>query len=290
MTRLSSPEGVTCWVFSDQYALILSIRATALGRRAQVTLLDAAGPGAWALMSGAGRHSLTEDTMGVRGRAGTITLRREDGSCRLFGSVPRFQGDEEMLFDLRVSGPARGNLLPANEAAGPALPRWTGPLRAEGRAELGGAEYLLAPAHSFAMMEETDGETGSPAARTAVAAGWVNGAPAALVLGGETEASMLIFGGRQWTLRPPDWQTPDPGANGAAAQGPWRITGKADAWELTFEPLAEQHRAARRLLQRHGAETLIFGRFSGFVALENGRKIPVRRLAGAIRLWRGGSP
>ena len=241
------------WVLSDQYALHAVMTRRGIVRAAALTLLDAAGGGtkAWRrIVSGGIRASAT--------RGCDLALSREGDAYRLVGRADRFRGDEPLLLDLRLTGqPADGRV---------------GVMLAQGRAEIGGEEYLFAPAHSFALLQEGK-EAGC--GRGLVAAGRLEGVPAGLMMGNE---SVLLIGSRVWNLGEAVWRLP--GGNG----GPWRLTAGDGRAELTFEPRTQQQTEQRAPLRRKNAETQVFGHVSGVIRLENGRHITLRRMAGAARL------
>ena len=290
---------VKCWIFSDQYALCLTMEQRSSLRRASVALLDASGgetgQRSWRGIALGGQCLVpSPERVSVRGRNSALTFQREGSTRRVFGCAEGFREDQALLFDLRLTGGQEAD-IPAffpEQARRCSRRRFTGCLRAEGRAEMVGEEYLFAPAHSFALLEEgVDDLRGCPSMESA-AAGWIEGTAAALLLDGTTQENVLMMAGRTWKLGPLSWNNPGPVSPGSAARSAeknaasdllWQFIGPDGRGALTFNPLAEQSGTPRGIFLRKESEIQIFGHFSGQLRLENGRTVTFRRLSGAVQ-------
>lgn len=296
---------VKYWIISDQYALCLAVEGKGLMRSASVTLLDAGGgrtgERTWRRIAGGGWRLFPDASrISVRHRGCAVTFQREGSARRVFGCAERWAEDQPLLFDLRLTG--RLDSDTGIFAAFPEQGRWfgrrvAGALRAEGRAAIGGEEYLFAPAHSLGLLEEGAGiPRGCSAETQALMSGWIDGTPAAILLDGAARESVLMLAGRAWKLGPIAWD--DPGAvsahqaapSASAFPVPRRLASLDGRVTLAFDPLAEQRGPCRRFFRRKGEEIRVFGRFSGTIRLENGRTVPVRQMSGIVRRLIPGRP
>lgn len=281
---------VKYWIVSDQYALSLTVEQRGMLRSASVTLLDAVGgrtgERAWRQLAPGGQRAFSSSArIGVRSRNSAVTFQLDGSARRVFGCAERWAEDQPLLFDLRVTG--WPGVVAAFQTPFPGRARWfvTGVLRAEGRTEIGGEEYLFAPAHSLGLLEQGTGVwRGCPATDRAEAAGWIDGAPAALLLDGASQENVLMMGGRAWKLGLGTWGDPGPVSPGQAMQSAaYRQFISTDGRvALTFEPLTEQRGMRRRLFRRGAEKIQVFGRFSGIIRLDNGRTLTLRRMSGVM--------
>ncbi len=291
---------VKYWIVSDQYALCLTVEQKGMLRSASVTLLDAVGgrtgERAWRRIAPGGQRAFSStERISVRSRNSAVTFQQDGWALRVFGCAERWAEEQPLLFDLRLTG--LPGVVAAFQTPFPGHARWfahrgvTGVLRAEGRAEMGGEEYLFAPAHSLGLAEEGTGVfRGWPPMDRAAAAGWIDGAPAALLLDGASQGNVLMMGGRTWKLGPVAWGdpgavSPDPAMQSAS---PRQFIGTDGRVTLTFDPLAEQRGTRRRLFRRGAEIAKVFGRFSGSIRLDNGRTVTLRRLSGVMLRHPGG--
>ena len=158
-------------------------------------------------------------------------------------------------------------------------------LRAEGKAEWNGNEYLFAPAHSFAVLDWGRGVwTYENTWYWGSASGLADGVPFGFNIGygfGDTSAAsenMLFYDGVAHKISQVKFEIPmKDGKEDYLA--PWRFTSDDGRFEMDFAPIIDRASCTDFKILCSDQHQ-VFGRFTGTVMLDNGRKIAIRELLG----------
>lgn len=155
-------------------------------------------------------------------------------------------------------------------------------MSATGRITFDGEAYEFAPDRAFGLLDWGRGVwTYDNTWYWGSASGLVDGVSFGFNIGygfGDTSAAsenMVFYDGRAHKLDRIDWHMPASGFDTAS----WTFTSNDGRFEMSFEPLID--RAARfdiKLLR--SIQHQVFGHFTGFVVLDDGRKLEIKRFQG----------
>jgi hypothetical protein len=153
---------------------------------------------------------------------------------------------------------------------------------ATGRITFDGKPYEFAPDRAFGLLDWGRGVwTYDNVWYWGSASGLVDGASFGFNIGygfGDTSAAtenMVFHDGRAHKLARIDWHIPASGFDTA----PWSFTSTDGRFEMTFEPLIDRAATFDIKLLR-SIQHQVFGHFTGFVVLDDGRKLEIKRFQG----------
>ena len=278
-------------ITSDRYALALTIADNGYMGLDSVSLLDFDGPWEQTVspmcLLPRGKRGLPATSergdIRVSGKGYEMAFLNDGRIRRLYGHMDHFRDGQPIQFDVTLSAPPRDSMVIVTPF--PSKPRAfyynqkINCLRAEGKAEWGGREYLFAPAHSFAVLDWGRGVwTYDNTWYWGSASGLADGVPFGFNIGygfGDTSAAtenMLFYNGQV--------RFEIPMKDGAEDYlSPWRFTSDDHRFEMDFSPLLD--RAAKTDFKVLCSDQhQVFGRFSGTAVLDDGRKIRIRDLLG----------
>lgn len=297
----ASPLRIKEWdyycVCSDRYALALTIADNGYMGLDSVSLLDFDAP--WEqtvsrmslLPLGKKMLPASSEKGNVRaaGRGYELTFENDGKTRRLYGHMDAFREGKPLLFDLTLSAPPDDSMVIVTPFPGKPRAFYYNQkincLRAQGRAEWNGREYLFAPAHSFAVLDWGRGVwTYENTWYWGSASGLAGGVPFGFNIGygfGDTSAAtenMLFYDGRAHKLSRVTFHIPMKDGR-ADYLSPWRFDSDDGRFEMDFAPIID--RAARtdfKILCSHQHQ--VFGRFTGRAVLDDGRVISIRDFPG----------
>ncbi len=216
----------------------------------------------------------------------SISYAHEEGGRRVRVRAPGFGGGRGLAADLFLAQPPMDRMAIATPFA--AAPRSfyynqkINCLRADGAATLGGERFVFKPDAALGVLDWGRGAwTYDNTWYWRSASGFVDGRAFGFNIGygfGDTSAAsenMLFLDGRAHKLAEVTFHMPA----GAPASAPWRFTSSDGRFEMRFAPILD--RASNVDLgviksDQHQA----FGRFSGHVVLDDGRRLEITDLLG----------
>jgi hypothetical protein len=215
-----------------------------------------------------------------------LSFRHEAGGRRLAIDCPGFAGGKGLKGELRLSQPPMDRMVIATPF--PDAPRAfyynqkINCMPAEGEVVFGGKTFRFEPASAFGVLDWGRGVwTYDNTWYWGSASGLVGGKPFGFNIGygfGDTSAAtenMIFFEGRAHKLADVAFHIPPGTYDGA----PWRFTSSDGRFEMDFEPIVDRS-AEFDLKVLRSVQHQVFGRFSGHVVLDDGRKLEVTRLLG----------
>ena len=284
-------------ITSDRYALALTIADNGYMGLDSVSLLDFDGPWEQTVspmcLLPRGKRGLPATSergdIRVSGKGYEMAFLNDGRIRRLYGHMDHFRDGQPIQFDVTLSAPPRDSMVIVTPFPGKPRAFYYNQkincLRAEGKAEWGGREYLFAPAHSFAVLDWGRGVwTYDNTWYWGSASGLADGVPFGFNIGygfGDTSAAsenMLFYNGQAHKLSQVRFEIPmKDGAEDYLS--PWRFTSDDHRFEMDFSPLLD--RAAKTDFKVLCSDQhQVFGRFSGTAVLDDGRKIRIRDLLG----------
>jgi hypothetical protein len=151
-----------------------------------------------------------------------------------------------------------------------------------GRVTFDGKAYEFTPDRAFGLLDWGRGVwTYDNTWYWGSASGLVDGVSFGFNIGygfGDTSAAsenMIFYDGRAHKLDRIDWHIPPAGFD----KGPWRFTSNDGRFEMTFTPLIDRAATFDIKLLR-SIQHQVFGHFTGFVVLDDGRKLDVQHFLG----------
>ncbi len=297
----ASPLRIKEWdyycVCSERYALALTIADNGYMGLDSVSLLDFDGPfehtrSRMRLMT-LGRRGLPatseQGNISTRGKGYEMTFENDGKPRRLYGHMDGFAEGQPLLFDVTLTQPPRDSMVIVTPFAGKPRAFYYNQkincLRAAGRMEWGGREYLFAPAHSFAVLDWGRGVwTYDNTWYWGSASGLADGVPFGFNIGygfGDTSAAtenMLFYDGRAHKLSNVRFVIPQKEGR-EEYLSPWRFTSDDGRFQMDFEPILDRA-ACMDFKLLCSDQHQVFGRFTGTAILDDGRAIPVRRMIG----------
>ena len=155
-------------------------------------------------------------------------------------------------------------------------------MSATGRVTFGDESYEFAPDRAFGLLDWGRGVwTYDNTWYWGSASGVVDGVSFGFNIGygfGDTSAAsenMVFYEGRAHKLDRIDWHIPASGFDMA----PWTFTSNDGRFEMGFEPLIDRAATFDVKLLR-SIQHQVFGHFTGFVVLDDGRKLEIKRFQG----------
>lgn len=286
-------------VTSDRYALALTVAHNGYLYMDSISLLDFdenTQATKSVILPPIGKRQLPatseKGNIHVSGKDYGITFENEGARRRLFGHMENFpnsRSGKTLLFDVTLTRAPRDSMVIVTPFAGKPRAFYYNQkincLRAEGRVLLGEKEYLFSPAHSFAVLDWGRGVwTYDNTWYWGSASGLAAGVPFGFNLGygfGDTSAAsenMVFYDGRAHKLNQVTFEIPM--KNGREDYlSPWRFSSDDGRFEMDFQPLMDRS-AKIDLKVICSDQHQVFGRFTGFAVLDDGRRIEVRNLTG----------
>ncbi len=284
-------------ICSDRYALALTIADNGYMGLDSISLIDF--DGAWeqtvSRMSllPLGRRALPASSRQgdcrAAGKGYEIAFENDGKRRRLYGHMDAFAQGAPLYFDVTLTDAPRDSMTIVTPFAGRPRAFYYNQkincLRAAGRAEWNGNEYLFAPAHSFAVLDWGRGVW--PYKNTwywGSASGLAEGKPFGFNIGygfGDTSAAsenMLFFDGAAHKLSRVTFEIPMR-AGKEDYLSPWRFTSDDGRFEMDFQPILDRA-ACTDFYLLCSDQHQVFGRFTGTAVLHDGRRLAIRDLLG----------
>ena len=225
----------------------------------------------------------------VSGKGYDITFQNDGKKRRLFGHMENFAKGMPILFDITLTDAPRDSMVimtpyKENEKAF-YYNQKINCLRAEGRVEYEGEEYLFAPAHSFAVLDWGRGVwTYKNTWYWGSASGLIGGVPFGFNIGygfGDTSAAtenMLFYDGIAHKLDQVTFHIPEKDGK-CDFLLPWKFTSNDGRFEMDFEPIIDRA-ALIDLKVLCSDQHQVFGYFTGKAVLDDGTVLEVKKLLG----------
>ena len=225
----------------------------------------------------------------VSGKGYEITFLNDGKKRRLFGHMENFSKGQPILFDVTLTHAPKDSMViitPYKEDEKAFYyNQKINCLRAEGRVEYEGQEYLLAPAHSFGVLDWGRGVwTYKNTWYWGSASGLVGGVPFGFNIGygfGDTSAAtenMLFYNGIAHKLENVTFHIPE--KNGQCDfLSPWKFTSSDGRFEMDFQPIIDRN-ALIDLKLLCSDQHQVFGRFNGKAVLDDGTEIRIQNFLG----------
>ena len=225
----------------------------------------------------------------VAGKGYEISF-ENDGSVRhLRGHMDRFTKDSGITFDLALTDAPEESMVIVtpfrNHPEAFYYNQKINCMRVEGTITLGGREYRCDPADTFAVLDWGRGVwTYDNTWYWGSASGLVDGVPFGFNIGygfGDTSAAsenVLVYDGKIHKLKQVTFEIPEKDGK-EDYLSPWNFTSSDGRFEMKFEPIMDRC-AKTDLLIICSDQHQVFGRFSGSVVLDDGRKLQIDHLTG----------
>lgn len=222
-----------------------------------------------------------------------LAFRHEAGGRRLAVDYPGFAGGRGLRGELWLDQPEMDRMVIATPFAGAPRAFYYNQkincMPASGEIETGGVKYRFDPAGAAGVLDWGRGVwTYDNTWYWGSASGLLDGSPFGFNIGygfGDTSAAsenMVFHEGRAHKLDRIAFHIPQGAAPGAPKDyegAPWRFTSNDGRFEMRFEPVVDRAAAFDLVLLR-SIQHQVFGHFSGFVILDDGRRLEVERLLG----------
>ena len=282
---------------SDRYALALTIADNGYMGLDSVSLLDFDDP--WektvskmSILPLGKRNLPPTSEKGIsksQGKGYEIVFENDGKKRRLYGHMDDFKDGAPIFFDVTLTAEPRDSMVIVTPFTEDPKAFYYNQkincLRAEGKAEWNGNEYLFAPAHSFAVLDWGRGVwTYENTWYWGSASGLADGVPFGFNIGygfGDTSAAsenMLFYDGVAHKISQVKFEIPmKDGKEDYLA--PWRFTSDDGRFEMDFAPIIDRASCTDFKILCSDQHQ-VFGRFTGTVVLDNGRKIAIRELLG----------
>ena len=225
----------------------------------------------------------------VSGKGYEITFQNDGKKRRLYGHMENFGKGMPILFDVTLTAAPRDSMVimtPYKEKETAFYyNQKINCLRAEGRVEYEGQEYLFAPAHSFAVLDWGRGVwTYKNTWYWGSASGLVGDVPFGFNIGygfGDTSAAtenMLFYNGIAHKLEHVTFHIPEKDGK-CDFLSPWKFTSSDGRFEMNFEPIIDRS-ALIDLKLLCSDQHQVFGRFTGTAVLDDGTEIHIQNFLG----------
>ena len=223
------------------------------------------------------------------GKEYEIVFENDGIKRRLYGHMENFHEGQSILFDVTLTREPSDSMVIVTPFPGKEKAFYYNQkincLRAEGKAEFGGREYLFAPAHSFAVLDWGRGVwTYKNTWYWGSASGLHEGAPFGFNIGygfGDTSAAsenMLFYDGKAHKLSQVKFEIPQKDGKDDFLS-PWRFTSDDGRFEMDFRPVMDRS-ALTDFKVLCSDQHQIFGYFTGTATLDDGRKLEIKNFLG----------
>ena len=298
----ASPLRIKEWdyycIVSDRYALALTVADNGYLYMDSVSLLDfdERSQATWSsiLPPFGGRRLPATSARGdisVSGKDYAISFENDGKQRRLYGHVDRFPNGngKPLLFDVTLTGAPRDSMVIATPfAENPKAFYYNQKIncmRVSGSIKFKDREYLCDPADTFAVLDWGRGVwTYDNTWYWGSASGLADGVPFGFNIGygfGDTSAAsenVLFYGGKIHKLSQVRFEIPVKDGR-EDYLSPWTFSSDDGRFELRFEPVMDRS-AKIDALVICSDQHQVFGKFSGTVILDDGRKLQISGLTG----------
>ncbi len=216
----------------------------------------------------------------------SVAFRHEAGGRRLTIDCPGFGRGRGLKGELRLEQPPMDRMVIATPfARAPRAFYYNQKINcmpADGEMTMGGELFRFAPGSAFGVLDWGRGVwTYDNTWYWGSASGLVEGKPFGFNIGygfGDTSAAtenMVFFDGHAHKLAGVKFHIPHHTYDGA----PWRFTSSDGRFEMDFAPIIDRSAVFDLKLLR-SIQHQVFGHFTGFVILDDGRRLEVNRFLG----------
>lgn len=215
-----------------------------------------------------------------------LAFRHEPGGRRLNVDFPSFAKGQGLSGEIQLSQPPMDRMVIATPF--PRAPKAfyynqkINCMPASGEIRVGSNSHVFRPESAFGVLDWGRGVwTYDNRWYWGSASGLVDGVPFGFNIGygfGDTSAAsenMLFYAGKAHKLDQVKFHLPEGTFDGA----PWKFTSNDGRFEMMFEPIIDRAAAVDLKILR-SVQHQVFGWFSGFVILDDGRKLEVERFLG----------
>lgn len=237
------------------------------------------------------RHLPATSARGIshtKGKGYEMTFDNDGKKRRLYGHMDGFGGDT-LIFDVTLRDEPRDSMVIVTPFPGKEKAFYYNQkincMRADGKVEWKGREYLFAPAHSFGVLDWGRGVwTYKNTWYWGSASGLHEGVPFGFNIGygfGDTSAAsenMLFYDGKAHKLSQVTFEIPQKDGKDDF-MSPWRFTSDDGRFEMDFQPFMDRA-ALTDFKVLCSDQHQVFGRFSGTATLDDGRKLEIRNFLG----------
>jgi len=284
-------------VQSDRYALALTIADNGYMGLDSISLLDFDGPWEQTVSKMSfftlGKRRLPSTSKEGRshtaGKGYEMTFENDGKRRRLYGYMENFKNGLPIHFDVTLFGEPKDSMVIVTPFKDRTKAFYYNQkincLRAEGKAEWNGQEYLFAPAHSFGVLDWGRGVwTYENTWYWGSASGLVNQVPFGFNIGygfGDTSAAsenMLFYAGRAHKLSQVKFEIPMKDGK-EDYLSPWKFTSDDGRFEMDFQPIIDRA-SLTDFKVLCSDQHQVFGYFTGTAVLDDGRKLEIRNLLG----------
>ncbi|MCE9649871.1 MAG: DUF2804 domain-containing protein [Parvibaculum sp.] len=216
----------------------------------------------------------------------SLSFRHVPGGRVLGVDYPEFGGGRGLRGEIHLAQPAMDRMVIATPF--PKAPRAfyynqkINCMAASGEVDFGGKSYSFEPSSAAGVLDWGRGVwTYDNTWYWGSASGFVEGRPFGFNIGygfGDTSAAtenMVFLDGKAHKLGDVTFHMPEGAYDGA----PWKFTSGDGRFEMDFEPIVDRS-AVTDLKILRSIQHQVFGRFTGFVILDDGRKFAVERFLG----------
>ena len=225
----------------------------------------------------------------VSGKDYEIAFDNDGTQRRLHGHMMNFSGEKGITFDLALTNaPEESMVIVTPYKDHPEAFYYNQKIncmRVSGSIKYGNKEYLCNPADTFAVLDWGRGVwTYDNTWYWGSASGLADGVPFGFNIGygfGDTSAAsenVLFYGRKIHKLSQVRFEIPRKDGKDDYLS-PWRFTSDDGRFELSFEPVMDRS-AKINLFVICSDQHQVFGKFSGNVVLDDGRKLEIRNLMG----------
>ena len=225
----------------------------------------------------------------VAGKGYMLSFENDGISRRLTGFMNKFSGENTIVFDLMLTDePKESMVIVTPYKDHPEAFYYNQKIncmRVEGIITLGGRGYRCDPADTFAVLDWGRGVwTYDNTWYWGSASGLAEGVPFGFNVGygfGDTSAAtenVLVYDGKIHKLEQVTFEIPEKDGK-EDYLSPWNFTSSDGRFEMKFEPIMDRF-AKTDLLVICSDQHQVFGRFSGTVILDDGRKLEIDHLTG----------
>ena len=235
--------------------------------------------------------SKTGDIM-VKGNGYEMAFEHHGAERRLHGRMDHFPSgrhDEQIVFDITLTDEPKDSMVivtPYRESPKAFYyNQKINCMRADGTVSYGGRQYLCRPSEAFAVLDWGRGVwTYDNTWYWGSASGLADGVPFGFNIGygfGDTGAAsenMVFWNGTAHKLSRVTFEIPVRDGRDDYLS-PWRFTSDDGRFEMDFQPVMDRS-AKVSLLVLCSDQHQIFGRYTGTVILDDGKKVEIRNLMG----------
>lgn len=224
-----------------------------------------------------------------KGKDYAIAFRQEDGKRILEFCMEHFENNQPITGKLVLTDVPEESMViatPFHKKAHFYFNQKINCMRAEGKVNVMGKDYIFQPEEAFAVLDWGRGVwTYQNTWYWGSASGQVDGIPFGFNLGygfGDTSAAtenMLFYHGKAHKLNKVSFHIPLTSQGKEDYLKPWTFTSDDGRFEMNFEPIIDRA-ACTNLLVLESDQHQVFGRFTGNAVLDDGTVITIKKFTG----------